>query len=83
LLVGAQRLEAKVAQYRPGWVAVLTIGEYRRAFGRPRAQVGPQEETIAGSRLWLLPNPSGLNAHYTPTALGSLFREFREAVEAG
>ncbi|MHB1354445.1 MAG: G/U mismatch-specific DNA glycosylase [Anaerolineae bacterium] len=81
LVTGAQRLEAKVAQCRPSWVAVLTIGEYRRAFGRPKAQIGQQPEMIAGSHLWLLPNPSGLNAHYTPSVLGELFGAFREAVE--
>jgi TDG/mug DNA glycosylase family protein len=81
LVAGAQRLAVKVGQYRPHWVAVLTIGLYRRAFGRPQAQLGLQPETIAGSRLWLLPNPSGLNAHYTPSALAALFATFREAVE--
>ena len=81
LVAGAQRLTAKVEQYQPRWVAVLTIGLYRRAFVRPQAQVGLQPETIAGSRLWLLPNPSGLNAHYTPSALGELFGALREAVD--
>lgn len=81
LVVGAQRLTAKVAQYQPRWVAVLTIGLYRRAFGRPKAQPGLQPETIAGAHLWLLPNPSGLNAHYTPSALAVLFGAFREVVD--
>ena len=81
LVAGAQRLAVKVAQFQPHWVAILTIGLYRRAFGRPQAQLGPQPEMIVGSRLWLLPNPSGLNAHYSPMALGKLFSTFREAVK--
>jgi TDG/mug DNA glycosylase family protein len=81
LVAGARRLEAKVAQCKPRWVALLTIGEYRRAFGRLKAQPGLQPETIGGARLWLLPNPSGLNAHYTPSALAELFDRFREVVD--
>jgi double-stranded uracil-DNA glycosylase len=81
LFTGAQRLTAKVAQYQPRWVAVLTIGLYRRAFKRPLAQPGLQSETIGGSKLWLLPNPSGLNAHYTPPTLAGLFGELRLAAE--
>jgi len=45
-------------------VAVLGLGAYRTAFGRPLATVGAQSELVAGARLWVLPNPSGLNAHY-------------------
>ena len=70
---GRRRLERLVLRYAPGWVAVLGLGAYRTAFGRPRAVVGPQSESIGGSRLWVLPNPSGLNAHYQ---LPDLVREF-------
>lgn len=80
LRAGARRLERKVRKYRPRFVAVLGVGSYRVAFGRPHAVVGPQPETIAGARLWLLPNPSGLNAHFPPRALAKLFRELHDAV---
>jgi TDG/mug DNA glycosylase family protein len=52
---------------------VLGVGAYRTAFGRPRAMVGRQSELLAGAGLWILPNPSGLNAHYQ---LPDLVREF-------
>jgi double-stranded uracil-DNA glycosylase len=81
LVAGAARLEAKVRKYRPRVVAVLGISTYRTAFARPRAGVGRQEETIAGASIWVLPNPSGLNAHYQPAALGTLFAELRQYVE--
>ena len=80
-VAGGRVLERKVRRYRPRVLAVLGVGAYRVAFGRPRASVGPQEETIGESRLWVLPNPSGLNANYTPPALAALFRELREAVD--
>lgn len=74
LRVGARRLRAKVGRNRPGWVAFVGIGAYRVALGRPEAQVGPQEEAIGSARIWVLPNTSGLNAHYQ---LPELTREFR------
>jgi TDG/mug DNA glycosylase family protein len=73
-VAGRRRLERKVARYRPAWVAVLGVGAYRSAFGRPAARVGPQPESVRGARLWLLPNPSGLNAHFQ---LADLIEEFR------
>ncbi|MGH3321734.1 MAG: G/U mismatch-specific DNA glycosylase [Streptosporangiaceae bacterium] len=76
---GAERLEAKVRRYRPATVAFLGIQAYRAAYGRRHAGIGPQEETIAGTRLWLLPNPSGAQAHYQLDALVELFRPLREA----
>jgi len=60
---------------------VLGVGAYRAAFARPKAVTGLQGETIGTTRLWVLPNPSGLNAHYQPKDLARLFRELREAVE--
>lgn len=81
LRAGAARLTAKAEQYRPKWVAVLTIDLYRKAFGRKGAQIGRQPETIAGAGLWVLPNPSGLNAHFTPARLAEVFSELREALE--
>jgi double-stranded uracil-DNA glycosylase len=75
LRIGARRLERKVGTWRPGTVAFLGLGAYRTGFGRPRAAVGRQEETIAGAHIWLLPNPSGLNAHYQLPDLARLFAE--------
>lgn len=66
LRVGAKRLAALAERYRPRVVAVLGLTAYRTAFGRPRAQAGPQPETLDPAALWVLPNPSGLNAHTRP-----------------
>ncbi len=77
LAQGGRRLEAKVRHYRPRVLAVLGIGAWRTAFGHPRASLGPQPETLGGARVWVLPNPSGLNAHYRPAELARLFRELR------
>ncbi len=77
LLAGAKRLEGLVARYRPGTVAVVGVTAYRTAFARPRATVGPQDELLAGSRLWVLPNTSGLNAHYQLPALAAEFARLR------
>lgn len=82
LIMGAQRLEEKVKHYQPRVLAVLGIGAYRIAFKRPWADPGPQAESMGASRLWVLPNPSGLNAHYQLEDLVRLFRELREAVAA-
>ncbi len=79
LAEGGQRLEAKVRYYRPRFVAVLGIGAYRTAFGRPKAVLGPQPETISSTMVWILPNPSGLNAHYQLADLARMFRELRVA----
>jgi TDG/mug DNA glycosylase family protein len=80
LIEGGRRLEAKVRFYRPQVVAVLGIGAYRAAFGQPRAEPGRQAETLASSTIWILPNPSGLNAHYQLGDLAELFRELRAAL---
>jgi TDG/mug DNA glycosylase family protein len=79
---GARILTAKAAKYRPAWIAVVGIIAYRTAFGRPSAQIGPQDERIAESRVWALPNPSGLNAHWSAAALAEEFARFRVATEA-
>lgn len=76
---GAPGLVAKIQEYAPRYVAVVGIDAYRKAFGRPEATLGPQEETIGPSALWLLPNPSGLNAHYQLPDLVRQFRKLREA----
>ena len=77
---GAIELEERLAPLRPRFVAVLGLGAYRTGFGRPNAALGPREEDLAGSRLWILPNPSGLNAHYQVDDLTERFRALREAV---
>jgi double-stranded uracil-DNA glycosylase len=78
LRAGVARLEATVARYRPGTVAVLGMTAYRTAFGRPRAQVGLQPETIGGRPVWLLPNPSGLNASWQLPRLAAAYAELRD-----
>ena len=79
-IAGGQRLAAKVAQYTPAVLAVLGVGAYRSAFNRPRAAVGRQAETIGDTMIWVLPNPSGLNAHYTLEGLAAVFADLRRAV---
>jgi TDG/mug DNA glycosylase family protein len=80
---GARILERKAARYRPKVVAFLGITAYRTAFGRPRAVLGRQPEMLAGSTIWVLPNPSGLNAHYSAADLARLFGELRQNVIRG
>lgn len=80
LLEGGRRLAARARRYRPRILAFLGIVAYRVAFGRPRAALGPQPEPIGPSRVWVLPNPSGLNAHYQGADLARLFRQLREAL---
>ena len=79
---GARILTAKAAKYRPAWIAIVGITAYRTAFGRPSAQIGAQAERVAESRVWALPNPSGLNAHWSTAALAEEFARFRAAAEA-
>ncbi|MEV6619387.1 G/U mismatch-specific DNA glycosylase [Amycolatopsis sp. NPDC051106] len=76
---GGKLLEAKVLEYRPRWLAVVGITAYRTAFGFPKARVGQQEHRIGDTRVWVLPNPSGLNAHWTPAGLAAEFAELRAA----
>ncbi|TQN31919.1 G/U mismatch-specific uracil-DNA glycosylase [Haloactinospora alba] len=64
LRAGGQELVQRVTDHRPAALAVLGVTAYRQAFGRPHARVGEQEETVGGVLLWVLPNPSGLNAHW-------------------
>ncbi len=80
LAEGGRRLESKVRRYRPQYLAVLGIGAWRTAFGHPKASPGPQPETLGETRVWVLPNPSGLNAHYQFEELARLFRVLRLAV---
>jgi TDG/mug DNA glycosylase family protein len=79
LRAGAERLGTLAATYAPRVVAIVGISAYRIAFGRTKAVMGAQDERLGDARLWVLPNPSGLNAHYQPPALAAAFRELREA----
>ena len=81
---GLGALSRKIGRYRPLYLAVLGIGAFRTAFGRRDALVGPQEGALRGAGLWVLPNPSGLNAHYRIEDLSRLFAELRrEAFRRG
>ena len=83
LVAGGVRLAQTVARYQPQSVAVLGITAYRTAFDRPKAVLGRQPELLAGAPVWVLPNPSGLNAHYTPASLAQVFGDFRRELIAG
>lgn len=83
LQVGGRRLRRKLSRWRPQFLAVLGVTAYRSAFGRRDAELGRQPELMSGSTVWVLPNPSGLNAHYRLTDLARLFAEmWRAANEA-
>jgi TDG/mug DNA glycosylase family protein len=82
IVQGGVLLNKKILRYRPRILAVLGLGAYRTAFNRPKAVVGRQDEMMGNTILWVLPNPSGLNANYQAPELIRLFRELRQAVEA-
>ena len=79
IVAGGEKLRAKVLRYRPRILAVLGVGAYRTAFNQPKAAVGRQQDQIGKTILWVLPNPSGLNANYQAPDLARLFRELRES----
>ena len=81
LEAGARALRGKLRLHRPRWLAMLGTGAYRTAFQRPRATVGEQPDLLEGTRVWVLPNPSGLNAHYQLPALVEQFEKLRRAAE--
>lgn len=81
LVAGRRKLLAKVKRYAPAHVAVLGISAYRSAFEEPGAQLGRQPRGIGAASLWVLPNPSGLNAHHQLGSLIEIFRTLREAAE--
>ena len=76
---GGRQLAAKVKRYRPRIVAILGVGAYRTAFANPKAIVGEQPDRVSNARVWVLPNPSGLNANYQLPELVRLFVELKEA----
>jgi double-stranded uracil-DNA glycosylase len=82
LIGGRIRLARKAVRYRPRWIAIVGIGAYRIAFGRPRATIGRQDERLGPSGLWVRPNPSGLNANHQLPELARAFRALRRAAGA-
>ncbi|MUL38404.1 G/U mismatch-specific DNA glycosylase [Gloeocapsopsis dulcis] len=80
LIQGQQQLIAKVQQYRPRCLAILGISAYRTAFNRPKAAIGKQDESLHDAIVWVLPNPSGLNAHYQLADLQRVYRELLVAI---
>ncbi|WP_103513133.1 G/U mismatch-specific DNA glycosylase [Streptomyces sp. SM13] len=77
---GGAALTAKVERFAPQWLAVVGITAYRTAFGEPRAHIGPQDRTVGGAHVWALPNPSGLNAHWTVQSMAEEYARLRDAV---
>ncbi|MFJ1532897.1 G/U mismatch-specific DNA glycosylase [Streptomyces mirabilis] len=80
---GGRLLSAKVARLRPGWLAVVGVTAYRAAFEDRKAVIGRQERTIGDTRVWVLPNPSGLNAHWTAATMAEEFGRLRVAAAEG
>jgi len=80
---GRGLLKKKLRRHGPRYLAVLGIGAYRSAFEAPRAVLGEQSEPLLGSRVWVLPNPSGLNAHYRPQDFAALLSKLLEEVRTG
>jgi double-stranded uracil-DNA glycosylase len=82
LVAGGQRLRELVERTHPAWLAVVGITAYRTGFAEPHALVGPQDEPLGGTRVWVLPNPSGRNAHYRlPDLVAEFARLHRAAAE--
>jgi TDG/mug DNA glycosylase family protein len=81
LRAGVWTLVAKAERWRPQWVAFVGLGAYRTAFGRPRATIGQQPERVGPALVWLLPNPSGLQAHYQLPELVTAFRGLADELE--
>jgi TDG/mug DNA glycosylase family protein len=79
---GGRLLALKVGRLRPRWLAVVGVTAYRAAFDDRMARVGPQSRMIGDTRLWVLPNPSGLNAHWTAETMAEEFARLREAAES-
>ena len=82
LQAGREHLAALTRTHRPRVVAIAGVTAYRTSFGQPRASTGPQPDRLGGARLWVLPNPSGLNASWTLPRLAEAFRELRETADS-
>jgi TDG/mug DNA glycosylase family protein len=81
LVAGQRRLKAKVKRYQPKVIAILGISAYRTAFAKKDVTLGKQSEALEQAIVWVLPNPSGLNAHYQLADLAKHFQALRLAVE--
>ena len=79
LQAGGVRLKTLVGRLKPDAVAIAGVTAFRTAFGDPKAQLGRREQLMSSSEVWILPNPSGLNAHETIESLGKKFRAVGEA----
>jgi TDG/mug DNA glycosylase family protein len=82
LLAGRQKLADKVAHYRPRFLAILGISAYRTAFNQPKAVIGRQAEPMHTTIVWVLPNPSGLNANYQIDDLKHVYNELLLAAQS-
>jgi TDG/mug DNA glycosylase family protein len=82
LRAGGKQLTAKVKRYKPAFLAVLGLGAYRAAWEQQKAVIGRQEQLIGETVVWVLPNPSGLNAHYQAQDLARVFTELKSAVDS-
>ncbi|MFI5804903.1 G/U mismatch-specific DNA glycosylase [Streptomyces sp. NPDC051561] len=78
---GGRLLTERVQRLRPQWLAVVGVTAYRTAFGERKARIGPQERMIGDTRIWALPNPSGLNAHWTLETMAEEYGRVRAASE--
>ncbi|MBA3634256.1 MAG: G/U mismatch-specific DNA glycosylase, partial [Acidobacteria bacterium] len=81
IINGGKVLVKKVLEFKPQFAAVLGIGAYRTAFNQPKTKLGLQKEKVGDAKIWLLPNPSGLNAHYQLNDLAELFSELRKTIK--
>jgi len=81
LRAGARNLHRKVSKFKPRFVAICGLVAYRVGFERNKAVVGLQKERMGSSSIWLLPNPSGLNAFHQPAVLNQMFEDFRLALD--
>jgi TDG/mug DNA glycosylase family protein len=80
LVAGGNQLVQKVRRWQPDWLAVVGVTAYRTAFAEPKAKLGRQDRQIGTTKVWILPNTSGLNAHFTPTTLAAAFADLRTHV---
>jgi TDG/mug DNA glycosylase family protein len=83
LVAGGANLVVKVLKYQPRWLAVVGVTAYRDAFGERKAAMGEQDRRIGETRVWILPNPSGLNAHYTLPKLAAAYAELEKVSADG
>ncbi|MEJ7863439.1 MAG: G/U mismatch-specific DNA glycosylase [Pyrinomonadaceae bacterium] len=81
IVQGGNNLIKKIEKFKPQFLAVLGIGAFRTAFSDPKAKLGLQNRQIGATKIWLLPNPSGLNAHYQIADLAKIFSELKQAID--